>query len=189
MSYARLWWLGVSRPGQAFDAIREKPAPAWGFLIIVLFNIAISLTDLVRWLTDAPLVMDSWLTILPAERYLLAELFFLPILRVLVALLAAGVIHVFLRLARQPTDYDRQVNLGGMGYLVMMPVVLVTDWLLLATGRYDLAVYTHSAGMIWSLILAVVGLRRFFGLSTGYAVVGWALSQVLTLPFLSIFAR
>ena len=189
MSYMRLWWQGVIRPGEAFEAIREKPAPAWGFWIILVFNLAISLTtDLVRWLTGGALVLPSWLTFLPEERYLFAELFFLPLLRILVALLDAAIVHVFLRLIRQPSEFDRQVNLGGMSYLIVMPVIFMSDWIFLAFGHYDLATYTHSLVLIWSLILSVIGLRKFFGIRTGIALAASALT-LLTLPLLSIFAR
>lgn len=184
-----LWWLGLVRPGEAFEAIRDRPAPSWGFWIVVVFNITISLTtDLVRWLTGGALVLPSWLTFLPEERYLFAELFFLPVLRILVALLDAAIVHIFLRLIQQPSDFDRQINLGGMGYLVVMPVIFITDWIFLAFGRYELATYTHSLVLPWSIFLSVIGLRKFFGLRTGIALAAAAMT-LLTLPLLSIFAR
>ena len=186
----QLWWLGVRRPGRAFEAIRDRPAPAWGFWILVVFNLTISLTtDLVRYLRQEPLVLPSWLTFLPEERYLFAELFFLPALRVLMGLLSAAVTHTFLRMARQASDYDRLVNIGGMIYLVVMPVIFISDWLLLAIQRYDLVTYTHSLSLPWSIALGVIGLRTFFGTRAWLALAASLLSSLLTVPFLSIFAR
>lgn len=186
----QLWWLGISHPNRAFDAIRTKPAPAWGFWILVVFNLAISLTtDLARWLLGDPPLLESWLTFLPNRDYLFAELFFLPVLRVLLALLGAGVIHVFLRLVNQPSDYDTQVNLGGMTYLIVMPVILVSDWILLIVGHYELSLYTHPLSIFWSIPLGVIGVRRLLGVGLSYALVGVLLSFVLSVPFLSIFAR
>lgn len=186
----QLWWLGISHPNRAFDAIRTKPAPAWGFWILVVFNLAISLTtDLARWLLGDPPLLESWLTFLPNQDYLFAELFFLPVLRVLLALLGAGVIHVFLRLVNQPSDYDTQVNLGGMTYLIVMPVILVSDWILLIVGHYELSLYTHPLSIFWSIPLGVIGVRRLLGVGLSYALVGVLLSFVLSVPFLSIFAR
>ena len=185
-----LWWLGVAHPTLAFGAIRHKPAPAWGFWIFVIFNLAVSLvTDLARWLLGDPPLLDSWLTFLPTEDYLFAELFFLPVLRVLLALLGACITHVFLRLVHQPSDYDTQVNLGGMVYLIVMPVILVSDWILLAFGRYDLCVYTHPLSLFWSVPLGILGLRVVLSIRTSYAVAGVLLSNFLSIPFLSIFAR
>lgn len=186
----QLWWLGILHPSRAFDAIRTKPAPAWGFWILVVFNLAISLTtDLARWLLGDPPLLESWLTFLPNQDYLFAELFFLPVLRVLLALLGAGVIHVFLRLVNQPSDYDTQVNLGGMTYLIVMPVILVSDWILLIVGHYELSLYTHPLSIFWSIPLGVIGVRRLLGVGLSYALVGVLLSFVLSVPFLSIFAR
>ena len=186
----QLWWLGVSRPNRAFDAIRAKPAPAWGFWILVGFNLAISLTtDLARWLLGDPLLLDSWLTFLPAEDYLFAELFFLPVLRVLTALLGAGVIHVFLRLVNQPSDYDTQVNIGGMTYLIVMPVILVSDWILLAVGHYELSIYTHPLSMFWSVPIGIIGVRCLLNARTPYAVAGVLLTELVSIPLLAIFAR
>ena len=81
----QLWWTGLTSPRRAFAEPRSKPAPQWGFWVVLVFNLAISaITLLGRYLLGQDLLMPSALTFLPTEKYLLAEMFFLPPLRVLV---------------------------------------------------------------------------------------------------------
>ena len=84
MNLLQLWWTGLTSPRRAFAELRSRPAPQWGFWVVLVFNLAISATTLVRYLLGQDLLMPSALTFLPGEKYLLAEVFFLPPLRVLV---------------------------------------------------------------------------------------------------------
>jgi hypothetical protein len=189
MNLLHLWWTGLTSPRRAFAELRARPAPQWGFWVVLVFNLAISATTLVRYLLGQDLLMPSALTFLPSEKYLLAEVFFLPPLRVLHWLLSAAVLHLGLRLTRHPGGFDQLLNMGGLGYLIVMPFILVTDWLFIAVGRYDFAEYVHSLTLPWSLILTVIGLNERLGVKAatalGLAVVG----TPLTLPLLAIFAR
>ncbi len=47
------------------------------------------------------------LTFLPDENYLLAEIFFLPVVRMAVWPLGAGVVHLGIRLAGKPSNMDQ----------------------------------------------------------------------------------
>ena len=190
MNLIQLWWTGVTSPRRAFAEIRSRPAPQWGFWIVLVFNLAISVTaTLPRYLLGQDILMPSALTFLPDENYLLAEIFFLPPVRVLHWLLSAAVVHLCLRLIRHPGGFDQLLNMCGLGYLIVMPFILVTDWLFIAAGRYDIAEYVHSLTLLWSWILSVIGLNEVLGVKTA---TGWALAVVgtpLVLPLLAIFAR
>ena len=190
MSLIRLWWKGVARPGQAFLELKSRPAPAWGFWVVLTFNLLISATSLpALYLLGRPLFLESWLTFLPSEGYLLYEIFFLPPLRLLVWLMGAAVIHVGLRLVKQASDYDTLLNIGGLEYLVTMPFILLSDWILIAVDAYWLAEYSHPLAALWGLILTVIGLKKCLGAGTGRAVFLALLSSALTIPLLAIFAR
>ena len=188
MNLLQLWWTGLTSPQRAFAELRPKTAPQWGFWVVLVFNLAISATTLVRYLMGQDLLMPSVLTFLPSEKYLLAEVFFLPPLRIFVWLLSAALVHLALRLARQPGGFDQLLNMGGLGYLIIMPFILVTDWLFIAVSRYDIAEYVHSLALPYSWILTVIGLKELLGVKAA-AAWGLALLSTLTLPFLAIFAR
>jgi len=190
MNLLQLWWTGLTSPRRAFAELRSKPAPQWGFWVVLVFNLAISATTLLaRYLLGRDLLMPSALTFLPTEKYLLAEMFFLPPLRVLVWLLSAAVVHLGLRLARQPGGFDQLLNMGGLGYLIIMPFILVTDWLFIAVNRYEIAEYIHSLAAPWGMILTVIGLKELLGVKSAAAWGLALLSALLTIPFLAIFAR
>ena len=190
MNLLRLWWTGVTHPVRAFGELPSRPAPAWGFWVVLVFNLLISATTLpALYLLAVPPFLESWLTFLPTEDYLLAEIFFLPPLRILVWLLGAAVIHIGLRLAKHPGGMDILLNIGGLATLVVMPVSLLSDWLLIALGAYRIAEYTHPLAAVWGVVLTVLGLKQMLGVRTGMAVVLALASEVLTIPFLAIFAR
>jgi hypothetical protein len=190
MNLFQLWWTGVSHPAKAFDELRSRPAPIWGFWVVLVFNLLISATTLLAlYLLHVRPFLESWLTFLPTEEYLLAEIFFLPPLRLLVWLLGAAVVHLGLRLAGHPGEMDTLLNIGGLGYLITMPFILLSDWLLIAVNAYGVAEYTHPLAAVWGLVLTVIGLKRMLNVKTGLAVVLALVSMLVTIPFLAIFAR
>jgi Yip1 domain len=190
MNLFRYWWTGLVHPSKAFESLAKKPAPSWGFWIVLVFNLLISSTTLL------PLVLlhrlpflSSWLTFLPTDKYLLAEIFFLPPLRLAVWLIGAAIIHLGLRLAKQASNYDILLNIGGLGYLVIMPLILVSDWLLIGLNAYWLAEYTHPLAAFWGVVLSVIGLEKLLGVRKGVAIGLVILSTALSLPLLAVFAR
>jgi hypothetical protein len=186
----QLWWQGIISPRRAYDELRSKPAPQWGFWVVVTFNLLISATTLLaQYLLRQDLVMPSWLTFLPDDKYLLYEMFFLPPLRVLVWIASAGITHLGLRMIRQPGGFDQLLNMGGLGYLIVMPITLASDWVLVALDRYDLAQFTHSLLLPWAFYLTVVGMKVVLGVKTSTAAILFLISTALTLPLLAIFAR
>lgn len=189
-SLIKLWWNGVTRPVRAFETLPVLPAPQWGFWVVLVFNLLVSATTLLAlYLLGRQPFLESWLTFLPTQNYLLAEIFFLPPLRVWVWLLGAGVTHLCLRLSGHPGGMDTILNIGGLGYLVVMPFILVSDWILIALNAYGLAEYTHPLAAIWGSVLAVIGLKKLLAVKTGPAVALAVLGFLTTIPFLAIFAR
>ena len=79
--------------------------------------------------------------------------------------------------------------MGGLGYLIIIPFILVTDWLFIPVDRYDIAEYVHSLALPWSIILTVIGLKELLGVKTAAAWGLALLSALLTIPLLAIFAR
>ena len=46
MNLIRLWWTGVTHPVKAFVLLKTRPAPAWGFWMVLVFNLLISGTTI-----------------------------------------------------------------------------------------------------------------------------------------------
>ncbi len=86
---------------------------------------------------------------------------------------------------------DQVLNIGGLAYLVVMPPLLLSDWLLIALNRYGIEItqYTHGFVALWSAFLSVVGLRKLLGVGTGLALGLSLLSMVLGIIVLAILAR
>ncbi len=189
----RLWWDAVVRPRRAFEAVAEKPAPGWAFRVLLVFNVLISLTtNLSRYLTGQAPLLSSWLTFLPADRYLFTQIFFMPVLRMAIWPLGAGIVHIGIRLAGKPSDFDRILTIAGVQYLVVMPYTFLVDWTTLALGVFDMSLigYIHGGvDLIWSVTLQVIGLRVLLGLRTGFALLLAVVSAAFTLPLLGLFAR
>ena len=190
MNLLQLWWMGFAHPRRAFVALQSKSAPSWGFWVVLVFNLLISATTLLPLvLLHRTPFLASWLTFLPTEKYLQAEIFFLPPLRMVVWLISAAILHLGLRLAKQDSDYDILLNIGGLGYLIVMPLILFSDWLLMGLNAYWLAEYTHPLAALWGAVLSVIGLEKLLGVQTKLAIGLVVLSMLVSIPFLAIFAR
>ena len=190
MNLFQLWCTGILHPGDAFYELKSKPAPAWGFWVVLVFNLLISATTLLTlYLLGRPPLMPSVLTFLPTEKYLLTEMFFLPPLRVIVWLIASSTIHLGLRLVGQRSDFDQILNIGGLGYLVTMPFILVSDWSFIAANIYPIVEYTHPLSALWGLVLTVIGLKKIFGTGTGLSIGLAFASMLVSIPLLALLAR
>lgn len=190
MNLFQFWWLGLTHPGQAFRELKSKPAPAWGFWVVLVYNLLISsITLSALYLLHRQPFLESWLTFLPTAKYYLAEIFFLPPLRIAVWLISAAVIHLGLRLAKQASDFDTLLNIGGLCTLITMPFILLPDWLCIALNAYWLAEYTHPLVAFWGAVLTVIGLKKLLGVKAGLAIGLVLISMAVSLPLLAIFAR
>ena len=64
MTTFQLWWTGVTRPAKAFEELKSKPVPLWGFWVVLVLNLLISATTLLGYylLHQRPF-LESWLTL------------------------------------------------------------------------------------------------------------------------------
>jgi len=193
MNLIQLWWTAMVHPSRAFEEVRKKPAPLWAFQVLLVFNLLISLTtNLARVLSGGKVLLPSWLTFLPDDRYLFAQLFFLPLLRMASWLLGSAIIHLGIRISGRPGDFDRVLQVGGVQYLVVMPYTFLVDWTTLAFGIYGIGLIGIVHGgvdLVWSLTLQTIGLRVLVGLDTKLALGLSVISEAVTLPLLALLAR
>jgi Yip1 domain len=193
MNYFQLYLAGVFHPARAFDDIRTRPAPLWAFKVVLFFNLLISATStLARYLLGQNMLMPSALTFLPDEHYLLAQIFFLPVVRMAAWLLNAAIIHLGIRLAGKPSDMDLILNMAGVGYLVIMPYTFLVDWTTIALNAFNSNIIVGLHGVVdlmWSLALSVIGLRQLLGIETKLALTVSLISSAVGIPLLALFAR
>ncbi len=193
MNLFQLYLTAVLHPTRAFDEIRSKPAPQWAFKVLLIFNLLISATTtLARYLLGQAPLMPSALTFLSDENYLLAQIFFLPVVRMAAWLLGSAAVHLGIRLAGKPSNMDQILNIAGVIYLVVMPYTFLIDWTAVALNAFnsDVIVSLHGVvDLLWSLALQVVGLRRLLGLEFKLALSVSLIGLAVQLPLLALVAR
>ena len=193
MNYFQLYVTAVLHPACAFDEIRSRPAPLWAFKVLLVFNLLISATStLARYLLGQDVLMPSSLTFLPDENYLLAQIFFMPVLRMAQWLLSSAIVHLGIRLAGKPSDMDQILNIAGVIYLVVMPYTFLIDWTAIALNAFNSQVIVVLHGvvdLVWSLALQVIGLRQLLGIETKLALIVAVISSAVGVPLLALFAR
>jgi len=186
LNLGQVWLLGLINPPRAFEELKSKPAPMWGLWAVLIRFVATSLTTtLALYLLGRLPFEPSRLTFLATEEYYAAEIFFLPLFGLAVWLLAGAVVHVILRLAARVTNFDKILNVIGMGMLIPMPVVWLWDWIAIALNWYQLAVMavSHSVFALWGVILYSVGFKKILGLRTLPAI---GLALVITGIYISL---
>jgi len=193
MGFFRLWFLSIINPSGAFDQLRKKPAPAWGFWAILVRFVVTSLTSILTlYLLDRRPFVDSYLTFLPAESYYAAEVFFLPVFGLAGWVLSSGVVHVILRLAGRESDFDWILNVVGWGLLVVMPAVWLLDWITIGLDVYGegLTPAIHALISVWEVALFGVGLSKMEPLRFWPAcLLGLVVKAGVYIPLAIIFVR
>ena len=167
MNFIQVWLLGLVNPSRAFDEVRKKPAPLWGFwAILVRYVVTALTTTLALHLLGRTPFVPSYLTFLPTENYFTAEIFFMPVFGLAVWLLGSAVVHLCLRLAGRPSGFDWILNVIGFALLIVMPVVWLLDWLSVALNVYAAGVIPviHVLLSLWEVALIGIGLTKLEGL-------------------------
>ena len=186
MTFLQVWFSGLINPSRAFDELKSKPAPIWGFwAVLIRFAVTSLTTTLASYLLGRMPFEPSRLTFLTMENYYAAEVFFLPVFGLAVWLLGSAIVHLVLRLARKASDFDQILNILGMGMLIPMPVVLIWDWTMIALNWYQMTVMdiSHSVFAFWGVILYSIGFKRTLGLR---ALVAIGLALVITVVYISL---
>jgi len=192
MNFFQVWLLGIINPPHAFDELRKKPAPFWGFWAILIRFVGTSTTEILAlYLLSRKPFKPSHLTFLSDKNYYLAEMFFLPIFGFGIWLLTSSVVHLILRLGRKPSNFDQILNIVGMGMLIIMPAVWLWDWTMIGLNWYQMEVMaiSHSFFALWGVVLHSIGFKRVLGLQT-LTSAGLALViPAVYIPLAIIFVR
>ncbi len=193
MNFIRIWLTGIIRPWNAFDALRRKPAPGWGFRAVVLrFGITSITTILALHLLEYRPSVPSYLNLLSAENYYLAEIFFLPLLGIAGWLLSGALVHLLIRATRTLGDIDYVLNVIGFALLIPMPVAWLIDWISIGLGCWQegLIPVLHSLISLWEICLIAIGLNRIRRVNQWFALLlGFIVKAFVFIPLAMLFIR
>ena len=137
MNFVQVWLSGLIHPARSLDELKDKPAPQWGLLaVLIRFILTAFLVTLPLYLLGREPFTPSSLTFLATKNYYMAQVFFLPIFGVTTWLLMSAFAHVMLRLAGKESNFDQVLNIVGIGMLIPMPVTWVWDVTMIALHLY-----------------------------------------------------
>lgn len=192
MNFFQVWVAGYYNPSKFVDALKPSPAPQWGSYAFVLRSLMVSL------LLYLPLVIlgrqpptPSYLTFIPTEGYYTTLVWLTPLVFMTEWLLAAAVIHVFLRLLKWPSDIDQILNITGMASLVIAAALIPWDWFcffITGMNQYLLG-FSHLFIDIWWFVITVAGFKRILGIPVRLAILATLLAFLTAMPFAVLFMR
>lgn len=187
---ARLSAQGLVRPGVAMRALPDGGGPKVG-LAAVLARFAVQ--DLAQTLPLALLgrrpFMPAKVPIRPEHHYR-AQLVFLPLFGMGAWLVMSGTAYGLLRLTgtrsdvRRVIDVRRVMDVIGLGMLIPMPVLWLSDAALIAADRFGMPelAFVNVPVQLWETALFGLGLRTALGLPWRHAALaGSAASTVYVL--------
>ncbi len=172
--------------------LHSKPAPLYGFIMVLIRFVITSLTSLLAlYLLHKLPFAPSRLTFLPNEEYYRAEILFLPLWGIGIWILMGGLAHLATRLMRKAGNYDQVLNIIGIGMLTPMPFLWLFDWLAIALNMYGLMLQaiSHSVSQLWEAAVQTIGFKKILGLRLPAAVLIAVLINALYVSLAMIFIR
>jgi hypothetical protein len=159
MNLFRLWLDGILRPLRMASRLSEAPAPQVGLAAVLIRFVTTSATSLLAlYLLSRLPFAPSELVELPIEKYYLVEMFFLPLWGLAIWILMGSVVYLSLRFSSAKCDFDKILNIFGLGMLVPMPFLWLWDWSAIALNIYTITnqAITHSIAQIWEAAIEIV---------------------------------
>ncbi len=182
----RLWWTGISNPVRMARQLGDIASPGVGFFaVLTRFAVTTLTTGLALYLLDRRPFAPSEFVGLPDDRYYFAQLFFLPLWGFAIWFLMSSVAYLLVRASRKQSDFDRVLNIVGMGMLVPMPILWLWDWAAIAFGLYKVTTMaiTHTVAQIWEASVEAIGFARILRLKFTAAV---AISAVINIIYIAL---
>jgi len=188
-----LWLQALFRPSQAFEEIKHQPAPHFGLyatllrcaFIVLIWYLPLSLLGLSpSW--------SSYLTFVPTETYYAASMVIYPLYNVAFWLLSSSLLHVILRVAKQNSDIDQILNLGGIVGLVFQPVISLSDWAGVALGWHRMPVVlgiTHLMIDVLVIVWLAKGFKQILELPIWWGAGLALLATIINVPLAMLFLR
>ena len=156
------WWAhGLLHPVAAMEALPDTGGPTVG-LAAVLTRVVVQ--DLVQTL---PLAVLGRRPFLPAklpirpERHYRVQLVLLPLFGLGAWLVMSSTAHGLLRLTGHRSEVRRALDVIGVGMLIPMPPLWVSDTALIATDRFAMPAlaFVNVPVQLWETALFAIGLH------------------------------
>jgi hypothetical protein len=192
MNFFQVWMTGYYNPPKLIDELRSKPAPYWGIYAQLLRAVLDSLLIyLPVYLMGRYPPLQSYLSIIPTDRYYLGLVWLAPIILIVILLMQSIFIHVILRMLKRSSDIDQIINIIGMSALIVGAVLVPWDWAMYFLGvanQYFLGI-THLVLSLWATVIMVIGLRKLFSVPIGLSIILSFTLFPVALPFAMMFMR
>ena len=159
MEIFRLWIDGIARPFNMAAKLGDKTTPNVGLIAVVIrFTITSLTTLLALYLLSRVPFAPSELVILPTEKYYFAEMFFLPLWGLGIWILMSSLAYLVLRFTNASNDFDKILNIVGIGMLVPMPFLWLWDWTAIVLNIYTVTnqAFTHSLAQTWEAAIQAI---------------------------------
>ena len=192
MAFLRLWLTAYRSPARFADGLRDKPAPLWGLVAVILRGLLDSLLlylpiYLMGWQPPTP----SFIPIFSTENYYRTLVFIGPLLFLAHWLMSGAFTHVVFRLTHRRSDIDLILNVVGMTNLVIAAVILAWDWLCIAAGWGDqwLLGISHLIIDGWGIAISIIVYKRLMGVPAWLVILLALVGIVSWLPLGMTFMR
>lgn len=159
---ARLWGRGFIHPTRAMGELPDRGRATLGMTAVL---IRFAVTDIVETLPQAVAgrrpFRPTRLPIAPEAHYRV-QLVILPVFGVGTWLAMGGFAWALLRLTGQRSEVRRLLDALGLGMLIPMPPLWVSDILMIVCNHFRLPglAITHTVVQLWETVLFVIGFQR-----------------------------
>jgi hypothetical protein len=173
MNILRLWALGIFRPANMAARLNNAKGPSFGLCAVLVRFVSTSATSILAlYLAGRLPFAPSELILLPTEKYYFAEMFFLPAWGLAIWLLMASMAYLALRFRGAESNYDKILNIVGMGMLVPMPFLWIWDWTAIALNIYTVTnqAVSHSIAQAWETTVQAICYVKVLKVSVSMAI-------------------
>jgi hypothetical protein len=172
--------------------LSDAPAPKLGLAAVLIRFVTTSATSLLALylLSRLPFAPSEFVD-LPVEKYYLAEMFFLPLWGLAIWILMGSVVYLILRFSSAKCDFDKILNIFGLGMLVPMPFLWLWDWTAIALNIYTVTnqAITHSIAQIWEAAIEIVCFLKVLRLRPASSIALVAIANAIYIALAMHFIR
>jgi hypothetical protein len=173
MTFFQVWIAGYYNPFKLVVAVRDGPAPRWGFYATLLRGALDSLLIyLPLTLAGGQPALQSMITLIPTEQYYLYSVFFMPAFFLAQWLLLSALVNLIIRLAGQQSSFDSVLNITGISGLVVGTILVPWDWLWILAGWSNETALgiSHIIFAMYSVFITTLGLHQICRLKIRFAL-------------------
>lgn len=194
MSFLHIWLSSYLHPHHSLDALAKWTTPRYGAGYTLIRGVMLALLFYMPfyWLKFEPL-SPAYLQFLDTPEYFLYAALIWPVFGLLSWVYLSGVIYLLLRLLGYRANFDQLLNVGGLLGLTIGVVLLIFDWLMVALGFHNSALFLGVAHVLiadpWSITLTAYFYRNYFGVPVWLSVLLGILVRLLFIPVAMLFIR